>query len=165
MEIFVSYLIQRGGVSRIMVLWVGFARTPLSFNLMHISKAETEDKVLLFSSTALNKPFPRISFITLGNCCCTFVRCCLSSCPIWADLQSNKIDYNPTKQFKRINTMNPPTKLPLEIGWKHDLNDEWLWCKYASSRIMNKIAWSQRPNCANIYLPTKVLNMVAAAWN
>ena len=54
------YLIESGGVNRMIVSWVGLART-LSFNCRQISYAEIGHGFLLLSSTALNKPLPRTS--------------------------------------------------------------------------------------------------------
>lgn len=58
-----SYLIERGGASRITVSCVGFAKMPLSFNLMQMSYAEAGDSVSLFKSTAFSKPLPRTSLM------------------------------------------------------------------------------------------------------
>ena len=57
------YLIERGGANRIMVSCVGFARMPLSFNLMQMSYAEAGDSASLFKSTAFSKPLPRTSLM------------------------------------------------------------------------------------------------------
>lgn len=66
--------------------WVGFARIPLSFSFRHMSYAVMGNNALLLSSTALNKPLPRTSFIRSGNFCWTATSCCLSSFPSWSDL-------------------------------------------------------------------------------
>jgi hypothetical protein len=58
-----SYLIERGGASRIIVSCVGFAKMPLSFNLMQMSYAEAGDRASLFKSTAFSKPLPRTSLM------------------------------------------------------------------------------------------------------
>jgi len=58
-----SYLIERGGASRIIVSCVGFAKMPLSFNLMQMSYAEAGDTASLFKSTAFSKPLPRTSLM------------------------------------------------------------------------------------------------------
>lgn len=84
------YLIESGGVNLIIESCVGLARIPLCFNFKHISYAVTGDKALLFSSTALNKPFPRTSFMNWGNSCWTLRNWCLSSSPRIADLLKQK---------------------------------------------------------------------------
>ena len=85
---------QSGGVNRTIVSCVGLARTPLSFNFRQISYAETDDKVLLLNSTALNKPLPRTSLMMSGNCCWTLSSWCLNSCPKQSDLLNRKTSSN-----------------------------------------------------------------------
>lgn len=88
------YLTVSGGVNLIIVSWVGLARIPLSFNFRQISKAETGKSLLLLSSTALNRPLPRISFMYFGYCCWILSSWRLSSCPSWADLDQTTLGHN-----------------------------------------------------------------------
>ena len=81
-----AYLIESGGVNLMIESWVGFARTPLSFNFRQISYAEIGNRLLLLSTTALNKPLPRTSFMWFGYCCWILSSWFLSSCPAWEDL-------------------------------------------------------------------------------
>lgn len=81
------YLIERGGASRMIVSWVGFAKMPLSFNLMQMSYAEPGDSASLFKSTAFSKPLPRTSLMIWGNFCWIFCNWSLNSCPNFAALQ------------------------------------------------------------------------------